>query len=511
MLRNDQRLQEIMAYLEQLPNSFTTGVTPRHGNKAGWLPEPIVPCWTPSDTNGNIADVQIRQNILEIPASQDNPDDTLSRLRATWFGQVYRSHFKRFPPIRWLALMLWRTIYPLYIRHIATRLAGGATKRWLPLITLTEFATRKPTLTYKLADAAVVESPAPMVSPACEQDYLESPHPQYKFPEIIIASIPDATIYGGTNLVLVDDQVLCHDLYDFERDYTSEELHGRALIDSKSRQIRWLLHDRAPEPIPVAATFVDACAPNYAHWLTEVLPRIALFCAEDRFLDIPIVVNHGLHKNIMESLILVAGAGREIITLPIGRGLTVHELYITSATGYVPFERRERKLSGHSHGTFHPYAFEFIRARLLAVAQQTVFENYPQLVVLRRNSSVRKLTSAPQIEQLLVEAGYSVVEPDKLSFLQQVKLFAHAKVVVASSGAALANIIFSPPTTEIWIFISKHPDTSYWYWQNMAAASNKVVRYILGEAVGGVSRSIHDDFFILPDEVLQTLSRRSAT
>ena len=510
--RHDQQLHELMAYLGQLPVPFTPGRIPPNEKETSHQAELLTPGWMPSNTSGNmISDVQTPRKIRKIPAHQDNSADVVSRLRASWPGRVYRSRLKHFALIRWLAQLLWRTTYPIYINHIATRLANGKAKRWLPLTTLGEYAARKTTPTDKLADAAVVETPAPMVFPAGDQGYLASPHPRYQFPEVVVATIPDATIYGGTNLVLVDDEVLCHDLYDFARDYTSEELHGRTLIDARSRRIRWLLHDPAPEPIPVAATFVDACAPNYAHWLTEVLPRIALFCAEERFLGIPVVVNDGLHKNIMESLILVAGAGREIITLPIGRALTVKELHLTSAAGYVPFERRESKLSGHSHGMFNPHALEIVRNRLLAVAGQMAFEEYPQRVILRRNSAVRKLTSAREIEQLLVDAGYSVVEPDKLSFIQQVQLFAHARVVVASSGAALANIIFCPPATEIWILISRHPDTSYWYWQNMAAASNNSVRYFLGEAAGGISRSIHDDFFISPDEVLQTLSRRSAS
>jgi len=470
------------------------------------LPEQFTSEWMPFRETGGVTEpIQTLINIRKVKRLQANQNDIVSRLRATWLGRLYRSHLKQHIAIRWIAQWIWRNGYPIYINHIATRISNGKAKRWRPLIALSEFTKKSGASTYKLADATLVETPQPQVFPACDQGYLASPHDRYKFPEIFVATIRNATTYGGTNLVLAGGEVVCHDLYDFHRDYTSEELHGRTLIASKSSRIRWLLHDEAPEPISVAATFVDACAPNYAHWMTEVLPRIALFCAEDRFKEVPIVVNEGLHHNIMESLLLIAGTDREIITLPIGRALVVNTLYLTSVAGYVPFERRTNNLSRHSHGMFSPKAFEEIRNKLIAPADRVTNNDWPEKIYLRRNSGSRKVTNADEIERLLISRGFVIVQPEKFSFLEQVQLFANAKVVIASSGAALANIIFCPPTTEILIFISKQPDTSYWYWQNMASASGKVVRYFLGEAVSGSSQGIHADFSISPDEVLKNI------
>ena len=88
-----------------------------------------------------------------------------------------------------------------------------------------------------------------------------------------------------------------------------------------------------PERVESAAVFVDACAPNYAHWLTEVLPRVALFCREERYAGIPLVVNDGLHRNLVESLRMITRGTRRIIMLPIGRAIVVSELFLTSVAG----------------------------------------------------------------------------------------------------------------------------------------------------------------------------------
>lgn len=493
MARHEEMLSKIIERLDLLTAQFPSEQFP-----SVWMPTKGKKCL--------VEPIQPFPEIKKVEAIHPKVHDISGRLRKTWLGQLYVNHLKQYVVVRWIAHWIWRNGYPFYVNHISLRLLNRKEKRWRPLINLREHVKKSNIPIYILTDSAVVETPKPKVFPTCDQSYLNPPHERFRFSEIYVATINNAITYGGTNFILADGEVVCHDLYDFERDYTSEELHGRALIDPKSGRIRWLLHDNAPEPIPVAATFVDACASNYAHWVTEVLPRIVLFCAEDKFRRVPIVVNHGLHKNIMESLFLVAGTEREIITLSIGRALAVKKLYLTSVAGYVPFERRKNKLSGHSHGVFSPLAVGALRKHLNGLGLEKEQEAWPEKIFLRRNSGVRKVANATELEALLVAQGYVIVEPEKLSFLQQVGLFSNVKVVIASSGAAIANIIFCSPASKILILISKQPNTSYWYWQNMAAASGNSVKYVLGKTVVGRGGSIHDDFYISSEEVLKAVN-----
>ncbi|MDT8283001.1 MAG: glycosyltransferase family 61 protein, partial [Gammaproteobacteria bacterium] len=359
--------------------------------------------------------------------------------------------------------------------------------------------------TCKLADAVRVETPMPRVFPSCDQGCLGSSHNQYTFSEIYVATINNAMIYGGTNLILADSEVVCHDLYDFKRDYTSEELHGRTLIDPKSRRIRWLSHDKAPESVPVVATFVDACASNYAHWMTEVLPRINLFCADERFKDVPIVVNDGLHKNIMESLALVVGADREIILLPIGRALVIEKLYITSVAGYVPFERRKNKLSGHSHGVFSSAAFELMRNKIVSVAKNLPERVWPEKIYLRRNSGVRNVINSAVLEKLLSDQGYVSIDSEKLSFLEQVQLFSNTKKIISPTGAALSNAVFCEPCTHIGVLMAKHENMIYGYWANMLCPLGVTVSYVLGDIIDNRTNGIHADFDVDKDNIKELL------
>ena len=348
-----------------------------------------------------------------------------------------------------------------------------------------------------LVPGAVVDTPAPQVLPQRDQGYLVAPHARYTFPDVTVAVVESAIVYGGSNMMLADGKIICHDLYDFSRDYTSEELHGRMLMDVRQRRAK-LRKQEMMESLAEAALFVDACAANYAHWMTEVLPRIAVFCAQERFHGVPLIINDGLHPNMLASLFQVAGAERDVIALAIGCALKVDRLHVTSPAGYVPFERRRgAPAHGHSHGLFSPQAFAAVRQAVLGADADGVPS---RRIYLRRNSGVRKVKNADAIEAALQKQGFEVVEPEKLTFRQQAEVFSNAAVIIGSTGAAFANLLFVHPAARIYIMISKQPGTSYWYWQNMARAAGNRVIYMLGEpeGVGG----IHADFRVDFDEML---------
>lgn len=435
------------------------------------------------------------ESVIGPGTSDERPRDMLARIKGSVLGRFYRAYFRRFPAMRAMMLLLWRHLYPLYVNRVAPLIDRRAGGRRLPLVPLRGYAARHQLLVTELASEADVATPAPRVFPVAEQAELVSPHDHYRFPSLYVAELQGATVCGGTNLVLCGDVVVCHDLFQFSTDYTSEELHGRVVIDPTENTVQWLIQDASPATLPVAASFVDACAPNYAHWLTEVLPRVAVFCRDPAHLDVPLVVNEGLHPNLMESLRRVVGPDRGVLTLPIGRSIHVERLLLTSVVGYVPFERRAGSKGFHSHGQFSSVALSYLRQNLAAAAMPSASQNWPEKVYLKRNSGIRNVVNAEELELAMLEKGFVVVSPEQLTFLQQVCLFMNAKVIVGSSGAALANLVFSRVDARIYILIGKYPDTAYWYWQNMACAAGLSVQYILGTIVNRTS-GIHSDFEI---------------
>ena len=459
-------------------------------------PPPIVFTeWYPPD-NGAAASWSLPTLKLHKVEQTTVSLDILVRLKRTWVGRLYVNHIKHIPLARWLTIRLWRTLYPIYTNTFSVYLGSRASKRWRPLVKLGDYVKTLHLPTTNVFDAARVDTPAPKVFPVEDQAYLVSPHDHYVFPPVYVAELGEALIYGGTNLVFAQDAVICHDLYDFERDYTSEELHGLHAIDAKKMRMHLLRHDATPEKIAVAAAFVDACASNYAHWMTEVLPRIATFCSVEQFAKIPIIVDGGLHRNIMESLAVVVGSGRAIITVPVGRAISVDRLYVTSVTGYVPFDRRDAKLTGHSHGLFSPLALDLLKKRVLHIAKKIPTENWPRKVYLKRTSRVRTIINEVELQKVLHDLEYAVIAPEKLSFLQQVTLFENAEKIVSATGAAIANTIFCKSGAQICILIAKHKSMAYWYWINILSSIGIAADHVLGDIKGDSSKGVHGDFHI---------------
>ncbi|MFJ2540730.1 glycosyltransferase family 61 protein [Pseudomonas sp. NPDC087614] len=449
--------------------------------------------WTPTQSVAEKKIEAVEATVQRVEFNTDHSHNRVERLRGTTVGKFYLKYLKQNALIRWSFLWLWRNGYPI-VANIRAHLSGSKNQRWRELTSHKNYVASNALSLQVLITEEPVETPAPRVLSADDQHYLTSPHTSYVYPEIYVFSVNNAIAYGGSNLVLVDNKILHHDLYDFTRDYTSEELHGRLIFDRTLSKGRWMSHDAAPEVIPVAASFLDSCAFNYAHWITEVLPRVAIFCANEAYKDIPILINDGLHRNLMESLRVITGSDRKIIALPTGKAAAVAHLYITSVAGYVPFERRNSTLDGHSHGLFSPTAFDLLKANAESQAVK-LNGNWPEKIIIRRRTGARLVSNFADLESALVPKGFKVVEVESLTFIEQVALFSRAKIIIGSSGAALASLVFAPKDAKIFILISKFPDTSYWYWQNMACSSGKQINYVLGTA-DSPAKGIHADFSI---------------
>lgn len=340
----------------------------------------------------------------------------------------------------------------------------------------------------------------PMVVPPSLDPIVALAAESYIFPAIAVALVPNAKVEGLSNFVELKDEVLHHDLYRLSHDYTSEELHGRFTIHPAENRIRKFGRKDSDLTLDTAAVFTDACAPNYAHWLTEVLPRIHV-CAQSGMDDsIPFIVDAGLHANILASARLLAGK-HPLLELTREQSIQVKNLYVVGATGYIPFDRRPAKDGDHGHGIFSASALRSMRtqlSQLLGAGDGTS----PRKIMLRRSSGARAMRNEEALALKLEQLGFSLVYPETLSFTQQYQLFSKAECVVGATGAAMANLVFCPTSCRIVICLSSHREHSFGYWRNMASAVGNEIRYVLGPVLGEKNQGVHADFVVSVDDVL---------
>jgi capsular polysaccharide biosynthesis protein len=333
----------------------------------------------------------------------------------------------------------------------------------------------------------------------------------YEFPEIFVATIADAMVIGSSNFVHTDQAIIGHNLFRFSHDYTSEELHGHLNINAKKQLITRLSSVKTDVEIVKGALFTDAVSRNYAHFMTEVLPRIFAYTQTNPDKTIPLIIDFELHANLMQALEMVVAEDAQFIGLEVGEPLQVKSLHVVSACGYVPFERRPRTnhFADHSHGIFSPSALlgmrDLIKSKIANLQPNTEVDAIHKKIWIKRNSTYRNVSNVNEIEAALIARGFTVIEPEKLSFSEQVSIFGNADIVVGATGAALANLIFCKPETKIIILIADFKHMLYGYWQNMAASVGNQVSYVLGANVGKIS-DVHSDFRVEITDLLEAIS-----
>jgi capsular polysaccharide biosynthesis protein len=434
---------------------------------------------------------QFTLNLKEIQSTTTNTNTTISDLywlKKTLLFKFYLVYIKPINILRWLAVLVWR-LFLLFRRLIVS------VDLSFPLVKLKDYVIANQCYVVPVLISDNVKTPSPQVFSNKDEGILVSPHEYYEFPSVYAAELNDAMVHGGSNLVFINGEVIYHDLYNFERDYSSEELHARWTVDVESMRICYPRDIHLTFEVNIGSSFLDALAFNYAHWVTEVLPRIAVFCEMKEYADVPIIVDQHLHSNIMESLALVVGPHRQVITVPYGSVVKVNKLIQVSVTGYVPFERRNNKLVGHSHGIFSSMAFTSLIKKLKTFVVKKENNPYPSKIYLRRKSASRNIINIEKIEKILNQNGYVTIECDELSFIEQISLFSNVDNVIGVTGASFANIIFMKPESEITIFIGEFKYTSYWYWQNIASCTGNSISYFFGE-IKDIKNNIHSNFTI---------------
>ena len=108
------------------------------------------------------------------------------------------------------------------------------------------------------------------------------------------------------------------------------------------------------------------------------------------------------------------------------------------------------RFTGLASQNAHPQSREAF-ARILANVRKRAapISTPPRVLICRGPSNSRNLTNRAAMIEALKPLGFVAIQPDKLTFDQQVLLFAQAKVIVCEFGAALSNAYFCAPETKI--------------------------------------------------------------
>ncbi|MDP0590132.1 MAG: hypothetical protein QS748_13480 [Candidatus Endonucleobacter bathymodioli] len=100
--------------------------------------------------------------------------------------------------------------------------------------------------------------------------------------------LDSVAVVGGTNFILRDGVAFHPDLYDSLRDVSPAERFGFMTAFPDCGEVVFHFPESTRE-IPNGVSLLGQCTGNYAHWLTETLPKLLLVDTVESYREIPIV------------------------------------------------------------------------------------------------------------------------------------------------------------------------------------------------------------------------------
>lgn len=296
--------------------------------------------------------------------------------------------------------------------------------------------------------------------------------------ETFVARLPNAQLLGPNGVVITADN---------------------RIVEESTWGMGWLEKDRALTSLALPAvtkkrghyyTIASPQSEGYSHWLLEVLPR--LFAFESLPVDeAHLVVSKELNEWQVESLAILGLAQTPRVVL--------NQSYLQLETLYFPSYVGDP-------GNPHPWGCQWLRKRFLENCLP--HSRKRRLYITRRHAIRRRVINESELEPILRDKGFELIETEFLSFREKADLFNQAEAVVGPHGAGLTTILFAPQGCKVLeMFDPNHMNVNYY---SLADVLQQEYWYIVGraaETAGAQHRmSGHDDIYISPSAFAKSLA-----
>ncbi len=339
--------------------------------------------------------------------------------------------------------------------------------------------------------ACEVAVPRPSV---VAQKHIAPPSGRYTAPAVTVAAHDDALILPGNDGFATADGIWRDPgLAAFDPGRMQMKEHGAVVALAGGRV---LMRSFGPATDLAEGIFAGGTySHNYFHFLIEVLPRV-LIAADAAPAGVPVLADAGMPAQCLQALRLFL-PDRPILQLSRHGAVRVGRLHAAGMPAIVQdvFDPSGAPVDAVR---IHPAALQ----RLARLGAELRGASPVERLLLRRESGVRRLVNAPEIEAALVARDFTVMNFGQMSFAEQVRAAAGAEVIVGQSGAQLANMVFARPGTRIFPLYSNAPGTNYYIWSVIGAALGLEVINIAGwRLIGSATGNapvVHENFTLPP-------------
>ncbi len=313
-------------------------------------------------------------------------------------------------------------------------------------------------------------------------------------PRVYVSEVNRAIITGGSSLVISQNRNL---LSDEMLDFPTEDFGIKSPYISFRTKDKVILTYRKKPNTRIKEGILLSCDHdnNYFHWVVECLPKLLLIDDLKQFKDVPLLLPAGLHENLLAALARININDHPIINLDFGVAYYVEHLIFPSALSRVVDRYKGNPVFDTDIVLSQKWVSRI--ANLLRDDAQNKKKPWRKIYLARRRG-LRSVGNQEEIEQILLEHNFEIIELDNVSLDFQIELFSEVAVIVAPTGAALTNMLFCQPGTKVIILMSNHETTNYYFWSNLGNIAKLDVKIIAGERLFNLTNywSVHDDYTI---------------
>ncbi|NBF09323.1 glycosyltransferase family 61 protein [Pseudomonas sp. Fl4BN1] len=356
-----------------------------------------------------------------------------------------------------------------------------------------------------------IDIPAPIFSGYLSTAAIESNvQIEISAPRLEIFKLSDAMVVGKLDIVFNGQVAIHHDLFDAGSHETPSENFGITSINRTTSKIKLYLTIK-PSSVNNAVSLLGQCSENYAHWLTETLPKLALLDATGKYKNFPLIVDANLHPNIYESLRLTNKNHRDIIKVGAWNPLRVKNLILVSQPGYERYNHHDiySKEPPPYINRFSGKALHTLRDSLCSTLESigNPGNEWVYLARSQKSGNIRHIKNIIEIESMIAAKGIKKITSDSMTFSEQIAACFYAKVIIAPIGASLSNMIFCRPGCKIIALAPYYQDASYFYYSNLSGVLGHELYYVLGPQSDTDLHPIHRNYHIDINNFDETLNK----
>jgi hypothetical protein len=205
--------------------------------------------------------------------------------------------------------------------------------------------------------------------------------------------------------------------------------------------------------LDTACLFFNIWTNNYYHWIIDLLTLVEglEYYYQQTGIRPKLIVEPKMRSWQKESLQLLGYRENDWIVWD-RKGFSVKNLIVSSF---------RRVYDGNVYGEASPAACRWLRDRILGNLQASDRSFAQNVLISRKKALNRRIANEDEVMNILESMGFSAYFLEEMIFTDQVKLFSQAKIVIASHGAGLTNLIFGDNLTVIELFGCSVPNGAY--------------------------------------------------